>query len=582
MAACADKNAATPHTPAAQTPEGGAPHATEGARGLQDASVAAASLSQSTQDSGAATSTDAGALPPPRWATRPNPASSGSPFSYVIDGYCVQAKVAVLSNATLVHYGEYGQARVALATDTGLTDWEPLSRGLSRGTYFGEITGSYPDNLWYGVDVGTRAFSANKYLHYTPSSGWDFAFGADADANISRMIRTVVPLQKGALGVATTCGPNSDGVGCANLGVLAEGTDGPAPPLGTAGFEISRVTPFSTGEVWAFGTACTGTSSARTCTRLVRRWKPGSKVSMDTLGQGEWSGPDSVVGESPGDVTISMGNALLHFDGASWKPFIWPTALLTPQTYGARLFAAPGGVLYLLSGGKLERRNADGTVKAFPTNVPISGLSGVEVGAPWALVSGGVARWDEAEDRWTTFSIPRSPFAWSESKTNVPTIERVWVKSARDVWLSVTYTEWPSHWGEQQFEKRRAILRTLTPTETLRCDTSPDGHDPPLVSAPPLATPECKTPLVLLGRVGTKEKTAFPQSKRIVRNHKEAFAGATFVDFTVGKQRFLGARMPSFEVGKLALAAIRAETPLGRPDMVCAAPEGTAVDLLSP
>ncbi len=570
VAACAEKGAGPARGPNAAR----AAHAMDADASTTSAAPTSGDVASGTTDGGALAAADAGGAAPLRWGTRPEPGPS--PFSYVIDGDCVGAKVSFVDNAALVHYGEYGVAKVARATETGLTDVDALSRGLSKGTYFGAISGSYPDNLWYGVDVGNRGFSAAKYMHYT-SSGWAFAFGADADANISRMIRLVAPLPKGALGVATAC--SQDGQNhCTELGIIAEGTDGPAPPLGTAGFSIQRLTTFASGDVWAFGPACTGTLPSRTCTRVVRRWKPGGKIAMDVLGSDEWEGPISVVGTVPTDVTIDTGDALLHFDGTSWRPAKPP-----PQTPMAGVHVGADGVVYVALAGK----KPDGSAQT--TNVAAR-LAGVGVGTPWAIVLGGkLARWDEPTAAWVLVPIPKAPFAWSESKTNVPSVEDIWVKSARDVWISATYTEWPSHWGEQQYEKRRAILRTLPPSETLRCTnrtvgsgTSSASTEGFLVSAPPLATPSCKTPLVLMGSVTPKQKTDFPGSRKIIAKHKADLAGTTFIDFTVGEFRWLGAKVPSYEVGKKLLAAIRADAPLTQPSMVCADPEGTAVDMAAP
>jgi hypothetical protein len=526
----------------------------------------ASSATASTIDSGATTQLatapiDAGdsvSPPPLRWGTRPD---KNAPFSYVIDGYCVQAKVDLLPNATMVHYGEHGTSYAALATDEGLSDWDRLSKGID-GYYLGDIRGTYPDNLWFAVDNGGRAFSSKHYMHFDRDH-WAFGFGSTSSTDEKQLVALAPMPGGGALASMYRCPPDSYGP-CTELGVVSDGA-GKAPALGANGFSIQKILPFASGDVWAFGRACTGTAPNETCILQARRWKPGAKVAVEALEPGSqgYAEVGSTIAKDASDVIVSAFGKYLRFDGAKWTTFVW-----SGRTAGGELHAAPDGEIWSLKSGVLERRAADGTIAAIATPAPVAALEGVEVGAPWIIAGGAPARWDAKTGAFEAFTIPRSPFAWIESKKNFPTLEKIHVRSARDVWLNVKYTEFPAHYAEQNWDERRALLRTIPPNETLFCNPS-STHA--FESAPPLATPECKTPLVILADVPATQKTDYPQSRKLVRGKKE-LEGTRYVEILVDQRKILGAAVPSFDVGKKLLTLMRANIPMVKPQMVCAAP----------
>ncbi len=517
------------------------------------------------------------AAPPPvplgplRWGTRPDPAA---PLAYAIDGYCVQADVDLLPNATLVHFGEHGMAAIAHATDDGLEDWERLSRGMV-GYYLGHITGTYPDNLWFDVNNGGRAYDVSRALRFDQDH-WVMAWGKPDDQQ--QQYRQLVAVPGGAIAASYTCS-NNDTYGCDGAGALvAYGVAVPA--IAGDGFRTNRLVPFAGGDVWAFGEVCQGADPNRTCTTQVRRWKPGAKLAVDVLA-GNVGELRSVVARAPDDVTVSLAGKYLHFDGARWQPLAW-----AGKTTGGELHLAPDGALWsVATTGKIERRAPDGTLTdlSLPgpqlTSYPMKGvgLDGIEVGAPWAiLVDGTVVRWDahptsvEGGSSWTKVALPKSPYAWSESKNNVPKAEGVRVRSAKDVWINVTYMEWPAHYQSQLYEQRRALLRTQVPKETFRC------RDGTFESFPPLATAECKTPMVVLATVDAKAVTDWPQSRRMLAGKKE-LAGTVLVELVAGTKKILGAKVPSFDVGKKVLMVMRAALPYSKPEMVCADPDQARV-----
>jgi hypothetical protein len=524
------------------------------------ASAAASAPDASDAQELATAAVDAGETSPPplRWGTRPD---KSAPFSYVVDGYCVQAKVDLLSNATMVHYGEHGVGFAALATEDGLSDWDRLSKGIDA-YYIGDLVGAYPDNLWLSVDNGGRAFSSKHFQHFDRDH-WALGFGQSSITD-EKQAAVIAPMPGGgALASLYRCPPDSY-ASCTELGVVSDGA-GKAPPLGANGFTVQKIVPFASGDVWAFGRACTGTTPNETCIVQARRWKPGAKVAVDALPSNPQAYAEigSIVVKDASDVIVSTFDKYLHFDGAKWTTFAW-----SGRTAGGELHAAPDGELWSMRSGLLERRAADGTITLVTTPGSVSAVAGVEVGAPWIIAAGAPARFDAKTGTFETFTIPRSPFAWVESKKNFPGITAIYVRSARDVWLNVKYTEFPAHYAEQNWDERRALLRTIAPKETLFCRP---GSTHAFESAPPLATPECKTPLVILADVPATQKTDYPQSRKLVRGKKE-LEGTRYVEIAVDDRKILGAAVPSFDVGKKLLALMRANIPTVKPQMVCAAP----------
>jgi hypothetical protein len=530
----------------------------------QSSASAGARIPDGSRDAGLAA--QRGPLP---WGARPAP---GSELSYVIDGYCVLADVDLLPNATLVHYGEHSTGYVAHVTDEGLDEMDRLSRGLdgkAAGYKYGDIRGTYPDNMWFELNNGGRASTFISYAKFEVDH-WALALGPKNDGDLTQY-RALVTVPGGALAATLTCDENA----CRGGPIVGKGVT--APPLGDASFGVTRILPFASGEVWAFGALCDADRRSQKCTAQARRWKPGAKVSFDTLGAVDYELTlSSLIGSSPDDVTLSFATPAgasrnLHFDGTRWSPVSWPGKI-----EGGELHAAPDGSVWSIgASGKIERRAGDGSLTdiSLPRALVPFGrgpaLDGVEVGAPWAALDDGtVVRFVTRNGRgvWTKVEIPRSPFAWSESKVNFPKAEGVRVRSDKDAWVNVKYFERPLHYGAEMYEERRALLRTITPAETLRCK---NGFE----SSPPLATPDCTTPLVLVETVDSRTPTEWTRGRRLLAGKKD-LEGTTLIEVTAGKHKVLAARVPSYEVGKKALMILRAAQPTAMPEMVCAAPEG--------
>lgn len=193
-------------------------------------------------------------------------------------------------------------------------------------------------------------------------------------------------------------------------------------------------------------------------------------------------------------------------------------------------------------------------------------IDGIGVGAPWAaLMDGTVVRFKDGH--WTPVPVPKAPFAFPGAKFNVPHAEGVRVLAADDAWVNVKYMEWPSHDSDNTREERRAFLRTLPPKETLRCTR--DGF----VSFPPLASPDCKTPLVIMATTPSTNSTDWPQSRKLLASSR--LEGVSLIEFTAENKKILAAKVPSYDTGKKLLMALHEDNVFAAPETVCAAPDNT-------
>lgn len=505
---------------------------------------------------------------PLRWGTQP---ASGAELSYVADGLCIQGDVDVLSNGAMLHYGEHGAAFAAHITHDGLEEGARLSSGIGinradglTGFKFHELRGTYPDNLWLEVDNGGRANSVIRYMRFDGAK-WGFWGGANSTTQQWHL----VPMGSGAIAASYTCPTDSDDTGnCTPGPVVAYGTT--APALGGGGFDPQRLLPFPSGAVYALGLVCHDDPvGGRTCGWQARRSKPNTKLAADVL-----SGTDdtlnAVIARAEDDVIITLGDRYLRFDGSQWGPLPW-----AGKIKGGELHAAADGSLWAIgAGAKIERRAADGTITDVSLPSPRAqadyartpAIDGIEVGAPWAaLMDGTVVRFKDGH--WTPVPVPKAPFAFPGAKFNVPHAEGVRVLAADDAWVNVKYMEWPSHYSDNTREERRAFLRTLPPKETLRCTR--DGF----VSFPPLASPDCKTPLVIMATTPSTNSTDWPQSRKLLASSR--LEGVSLIEFTAENKKILAAKVPSYDTGKKLLMALHEDNVFAAPEMVCAAPDNT-------
>jgi hypothetical protein len=510
-------------------------------------------------------------LAPLRWGTRPDPKAA---LAYVADGYCVGMDVDLLPEATIVRSGRGDSSTIALAEDRGLARWDELSK-LTVGSFFGrftEVLGHWPDGVYVQVNDGGRAndvFQIGRFENGT----WKYVFATQPNGDPAHQYVHPIAFGGGIVAQQLTC-PNGE---CRSFTGPLVATTGTAPPIAGDAFEVFTMKTFASGELYAFGRVCG--ANFQECTLQARRFTPGTKVAVDVLSpQGSYARL-SVAARDPGDVWIAAEESVLsHFDGKTW------TKIAAPFKGPIEVYAAPDGEVWLAGDQKISRRAKDGTTtdaslprrRAFGT-YGIHTIDGIEVGTPWAaLDDGSVVRWDGA---WKPVELPRSPFAWIDSKTNVPKAEGVRVRSKTDAWVDAKYQEWPSHYAAQIYEERRALLRTIAPEETFRCKSRGTRwmslkDDRGFESWPASATADCKTPLVLVAAVEPKTKTDWAKSRSLFKGKPE-IEGTTLVEFTVGDRKFLGARPPSFEIGKKVLEIVGKGLLYSAPEMVCADPETT-------
>jgi hypothetical protein len=489
-------------------------------------------------------------LPPLRWGTRPDPKAT---LAYVADGYCAGMDVDLLPEATLVRSGKALAVTVALAEDKGLSRWDELSKGPSN-SYNGrpvQIFGSYPDKLYMQMNNGGRAYDVWQVLAYDKTE-WKYVLGTDAQQ--TKQYLHAFAFGGGVVTQTATMDETSYGA------LAAIGTT--APPMAGDGFRIGAHQVFASGELYTVGEVCNGGDK---CTLQSRRFTPGDKVKLDVLGEGNSA---TIAGKDPNDVWIGAYDGLaFHFDGTRFTKV--PLSFKGP----VEVHLAPNDEVWLVGTQKISRRAKDGTMTdaSLPRARANGGfemrtIDGIEIGSPWAALSdGSVVKWDGSA--WKPVELPRSPFAWTDSKNSPPRAEGVRVRTAADVWVNVKYVEWPSHYAQQIYEERRALLRTIVPQETFRCKARSTGwmkskEYSGFESWPPSATPECKTPLVLVS--ASRKDAAVLKDE-----HPE------LVEFTVGSHTIVAAKAKDFEQGKKLLGIVGKGVMYSAPELVCADPENT-------
>ena len=151
------------------------------------------------------------------------------------------------------------------------------------------------------------------------------------------------------------------------------------------------------------------------------------------------------------------------------------------------------------------------------------------------------------------------------------------MKSADEVWVNVTYTE--SYGDSSRFEARRALLRTGTVVETVRCrarDNVQTDSRRGFESWPPRAEHTCATPAVVIGR-GKLDQDGFPRTRALLKGRKElGMVELVEVPNEVGAP-YVVARLSSFEVAKKLSLSLLSKIYAVVPEVVCAEPKGKRI-----
>lgn len=223
----------------------------------------------------------------------------------------------------------------------------------------------------------------------------------------------------------------------------------------------------------------------------MRHWSPTTKQTQFPLPFVAPEAWPTVLEIAPDELYVHDGTTIAQYDGTGWKQLAKATKKIE---WAAR--AAKGDVWVRYEGDAVEHATPTGLV-AVPMPEPTLSISGIDKGAPWAVgLSGKLFK--RVNDTWTPVPLPAPAFGTSTA-----------VK-AKDVMVA-----------------------------------APDSFQ----SWPPFATPECKTPFVVLAR----------QSQAKAKS-------------------VLGARAKDVDSAK-KLAAFAAAKNRLRPEVVCGEPPATKNDV---
>ena len=306
-------------------------------------------------------------------------------------------------------------------------------------------------------------------------------------------------------------------------------------------------TALASGHVFVLGDLCGVSEDDDGWNARVERWAPNqTKSHVDVLPKpavGTQLTEKALWGRSPSFVVVGgdvKGGKpyLAKFDGAAWATMVAPESDLLNLV---SLAGTDDGALYLV----LSSTDDAGTGSR---------------GELWHRSLSGA--WDQ---------VPLPPV---EGKPLMPS--QVWVPDgAGDLWVSAVG-------GDPKSPS--VLLHSGPDTGVFKLPTLDEVAD--AKSRLRLAGPyegSCETPFALLLTLSksTPASFDFPALRAALKGHVE-YAKATFVDFALGKERYLGASVVDARMGKKLVALVKSKIPEATARLVCHDPEPTrtlAIDL---
>ncbi len=488
--------------------------------------------------------------PPPRWGTAPE--AAGELFS-AIDGQCTHLGVSVLENATFVHYGH--DAVLGRVTDDAIVVEPAYSKGLGNAYVVQSITGRWPDQAYLVYGNGARCDWADLAVRYDGTK-WKNAFALPTGLGVD----TVQLYGGGAIGLRRCTGGCGSGPSDCVPGVFM-GDNAKAPPIAGDGFQTLAYDMTSTGDVFAVGSVCKDESSP--CTTQLRWWSPGTKVGYAVLGPRGTAYQDrgSVLVKSKTEVYVAKDQFFASFDGTK------VTKLTAPGKVSNSIIGeAKDGTLWIEGDGKVWQRKADGTYDDItpPSFIAGSHVSGVKQGAPWVTVKNAVYK--RIGSAWQKVELPRPPFSSTASKAYLSP-ESVTVRAPDDVFIVASYFEGQPGWNE--VERRRTLLRTKRPKETMRCDLG-KGFE----SWPPPAGDTCTTPFVILSAVSAEspKNYDYPKTRAVLASKVGLVADGAIAEVRENGKIWNGVVPRTLADGRAIAELYARNFPMTRPEVVCAQP----------
>lgn len=553
-------------TPGVSDTLGGGGHpTTENRLDLGGATSARPNASGAVASSSSASATASNA--PPRWGAVPEREGQSGGFYTIVDGACGPTTVSLFQNEAIAIFGN----ALARVTDDGLVVDPTMNRGYSGGGY--EAVGRWPETAYLLYDNGSRCTSSVRAKHFQ-NGKWEEAFALPE----YQSVRNVAIFGNGAIGLRDcnwSCS-SSENTDCGQGMYI--GDNAKAPPIAGDGFRTTSYQILESGEVFAVGVICPKQNPDNTsCVGQFRWWSPGTKVGYAPLGGG-LGDPNSNAGsvgwllvKSKTEVYVSQGSYFGSFDGTKLKKLPSPTK---GSTY--RLFDAKANGIWVEAEDKLFERKPDGTFTDVtpPTFFKLAQLSGVELGAPWYLGTEHVRTWSysgrpglykRVSGAWQKVDLP-APARASSAKSYL-TATQLAVRAPDDVFVVAVYSEMPNGWNEA--ERRRVVLRTKRPKETLRCGgpTSIEGWPPP-------AGDSCTTPFVVFAEVSASSPKDYdyPQTRGVLRGKGSLVVDGSLSEIRENGKLWIGAQPKSVADGRKLVEIYAKNWQYSRPEVLCATP----------
>ena len=297
------------------------------------------------------------------------------------------------------------------------------------------------------------------------------------------------------------------------------------------------------GEVFTAGQRC---SEDMTEGLGVVRWAPGVKNgTIDSLPNTQDASGSStnltITGmavRSPTDVYVSAAKALwnandkrdersaylAHFDGSRWQE----VSSKVPGVIESLATSSDGTLLVANDRGELYSGSSFDALTPLPT--------------PSEL----------AKDGARTF------------------VASFWLRAPGDLWAVVNVAP-PSERPDERPKGRSYLLHTRAPTKALPTNEEYAQKERAFrLPGPPVDS--CVTPFVLLYTLSKRAPADYdyPSTRAALKGKKEfAVPGVEFIEFERSGQRFFGARVPDFTLGKKLMSFVKEKVAGSTPELVC-------------
>ena len=481
-------------------------------------------------------------VPLPAWSKEPE--ASGD-FYTVVDGECRHLDVSPLTGTTFVHWGASEHLNIARLSDDGITFDEKLS--TVRGTdNIHRLVGSLPDHLYMEADNGMR------WGLYEVSKRWTGEKWVDAFALPDSMgANHLEPYMGGAIGLRT-CG-SSESPGC-TPGIYM-GDNAKAPPITGDGFQVARFESLPDGAAFAIGSVCKDGS----CTGQLRWWKPGGKLGHANTVTSQYGGGGDLLVRSATEIFVAQGAYFGTFDGQKL------TKGTSPGKDAGKFVTLADGGFAVVADGKLWKHEASGSFSDITPPKFTGDIDGFTKGSLWMIGEKGVVQ-KQVDGVWKEVTLPAPARAASPKSYLTP--ERLVVLAKDDVVIVASYFE--LHDGWLQAEKRRVLLRTKRPHETLKCEPEALG----LRSWPAAARPDCTTPFVILAQVSatSPKDFDFPKTRATFKSHVADIKDGSLVEIEEDGRRWIGLVPTTLAKGDALVTLYSKQVSPLHPQMVCVTP----------